>query len=233
MKTQLIVTADDFGANSNVNRAVLRAHRDGILTSASLMVAGQAADEAVSIARDNPSLAVGLHLALSNTKSILPPDQIPDLVDVNGRFLTSDIAAGFRYYFNPRARTQLQMEIAAQFDAFAEYGIPLSHVDGHQHLHVHPSVFPIVIKQAIKCGASGIRLPYEPFTASIMADSSRPGYKLMVALGHAYLSCKCRRLCEQSTSKLPLTLRRSEKKLPLPWRERAGVRGKRCNVHPV
>src|SRR5262245_29440193 len=57
----LIFNADDFGVSTGVNRGILHAHTQGVLTSASAMVTGRAIDEAVNISRDHPSLSVGLH----------------------------------------------------------------------------------------------------------------------------------------------------------------------------
>lgn len=193
MPTQLIVTADDFGASSAVNRAVALAHSKGALTSASLMVTGGAAGEAVSMARDSPGLAVGLHLALSRARSVLPPERISSLVNAESRFPASDVRAALRWYLDPSARGELAMEIEAQFAAFAETGLPLSHVDGHQHLHAHPAVLPAVIEHAVRYGAAGIRVPREPFARSLSADRSRPGYKIAAAVGHALLAALCRR----------------------------------------
>ncbi len=193
MARMLIVNADDFGASSAVNHAVLRAHREGILTSASLMVTGDAADEAVLMARENPSLAVGLHLALTNARPVLPREVIPRLRGADGRLPSSDVRAALRYFFDWRARDQLRLEIEAQFDGFTAYGIPLSHVDGHQHMHAHPAVISHVVELAVRHGAKGIRVPHEPALTGLMIDSSRPGYKLSVILGHALLAAACRR----------------------------------------
>ena len=84
----LVVTADDFGAAIAVNEAVEIAHRDGILTAASLMVAGAAAADAVVRARRLPMLGVGLHVVLVDGEPVLPPEQIPALVGPDGRFRT-------------------------------------------------------------------------------------------------------------------------------------------------
>src|SRR5580700_2135827 len=93
---RLIVNADDFGRSESINRAVLRAHREGILTSASLMVNEPSAGPAIQMARENPKLGVGLHLALVCGASALPPEQIPHLVDGRGQFSDSAVAAGMR-----------------------------------------------------------------------------------------------------------------------------------------
>ena len=194
MPIQLIINADDFGAASSINTAVIKARQRGVLTSASLMVTGQAFSEAVSIAKDDPGLAVGLHLSLSQTKSALPIHLIPGLVNNNSYFARSPIIAAFSYYFNPRIRNALRLEIEAQFQLFAETGIPMSHVDGHQHLHAHPAVLPIVIELAAQYGASGIRIPYDPFLANMRVNYSNFAPKFCVAMGHGYLTRVCRRL---------------------------------------
>lgn len=73
MSIKLIINADDFGVSSTVNQAVVTAHDEGILTSCSLMVGGDACDEAVALAKARPRLSVGLHLTLVCGKSVLPP----------------------------------------------------------------------------------------------------------------------------------------------------------------
>jgi predicted glycoside hydrolase/deacetylase ChbG (UPF0249 family) len=168
----LIINADDFGSSDVVNAAVARAHRDGMLTSASLMVTGEAVEEAVSIARDLPTLAVGLHLALSNARSALSRDSFPD----------SPVACAMRYYFSRKARLQIKDEIQAQFVAFAQTGLKLSHVDGHQHLHAHPAVLPTVIELAVRYGARGIRVPRESFFANLRADRTHLASKIATTI---------------------------------------------------
>ncbi|MCE5199152.1 MAG: hopanoid biosynthesis-associated protein HpnK [Armatimonadota bacterium] len=193
MSTKLIVNADDFGWSEGVNSAVARARREGILTSASLMVTGDAMDEAVALAREDPSLAVGLHLALSGeARSALPHSAIPDLVDSSSRFSNNPARAALLYYFNRRARVQLADEIEAQFEKFAATGLKLSHVDGHQHLHAHPVVLPIVLKLVTHYGVSGIRVPRDPFCDNLRVDRSHIPSKITTALGHAHLSRVCR-----------------------------------------
>ncbi|MEP7270505.1 MAG: hopanoid biosynthesis-associated protein HpnK [Acidobacteriota bacterium] len=137
----LIINGDDFGYSPAVNQAILQAHRRGILTSASLMVNEAAATEAVEIARAHSSLAVGLHLSLVLGKSTLAQAQIPHLVDRAGNFSRSPFLAGLKYFFHPAARRELRSEMRAQFERFATTGLRLSHVDGHNHLHMHPVVF--------------------------------------------------------------------------------------------
>lgn len=159
---RLIVTADDFGAAVAVNDAVERAHRDGILSAASLMVAGPAAADAVARARAMPSLRVGLHLVLVEGKPVLPADKVPDLVDSAGHFRTDMARAGAAMFFFPRVRAQLAAEIEAQFAAFAATGLPLDHVNAHKHFHLHPTIARLMVEGAKAHGARGARVPLEP-----------------------------------------------------------------------
>lgn len=158
----LIVTSDDFGAAPEVNEAVIRAHREGILTCASLMVAAPAAADAVARARDNPRLGVGLHLVLVEGKPVLPASQIPDLVGPDGNFRTDMVKASFAMAFLPRVRRQLAAEIEAQFDAFASTGLALDHVNAHKHFHLHPTIAKLVIKIGLRYGMKAMRAPVEP-----------------------------------------------------------------------
>ena len=102
-----------------MNDAVEVAHRDGLLSSASLMVGEPDTEDAVARARHLPDLKVRLHVVLVEGTPVSPPDEIPDLVDSRGRFPSDMVTAGFKFFFLPRARRQLAREIRAQFDAFA------------------------------------------------------------------------------------------------------------------
>jgi chitin disaccharide deacetylase len=159
---RLIVTADDFGAAIEVNQAVERAHRDGILSAASLMVSGPAAADAVVRAKAMPSLRVGLHLVLVEGKPVLPAGKVPDLVDRAGHFRTDMARAGAAMFFLPKVRDQLKAEIEAQFAAFAATGLPLDHVNAHKHFHLHPTIARFMVEGAKVHGAKGARVPLEP-----------------------------------------------------------------------
>src|SRR5471032_1244484 len=110
-KRRLIVNADDFGLSASVNSAVIRGHREGILTTASLMVNESGFDEAVKLAKENPSLGVGLHLTLLVGHSALPPEKIPGLVNSRSEFSNQPVATGFRFFFQRSLREQLRAEI--------------------------------------------------------------------------------------------------------------------------
>jgi len=158
---RLIINADDFGMSEEVNEAVIRAYREGVLTSTSLMVTGAAFEQAVKLANENPGLAVGIHLVTVVGKSVLSHSEIPTLVDREGNFSNNPTAAGLKYFFSPRARRELRKELAAQFEKFHSTGLPLSHIDGHLHLHVHPVIFNAALELGVKHGARRMRVPAE------------------------------------------------------------------------
>jgi hopanoid biosynthesis associated protein HpnK len=175
----LTITADDFGLSEGVNEAVERAHRDGILTSASLMVAGPAAADAVRRARALPSLRVGLHLVVIEGPAALPHSAIPDLVDAAGQFPSDQVRLGVNYFFRPRVRRQLAAEIRAQFAAFAATELTLDHANAHKHMHLHPTVGRMMIGIGREYGLRAVRIPAEP--PAVMA---RCGARVGVG-GHA------------------------------------------------
>jgi hopanoid biosynthesis associated protein HpnK len=157
----LIVTADDFGAGLAINEAVEIAHRQGVLTAASLMVGASDVADAVARAKALPSLAVGLHLVLVNGRPTLPPAQLSRLVDARGLFREDMAAAGARMFFDPLARRQLAAEIAAQFEAFAATGLTLDHVNAHKHFHFHPTIAGLILKIGARHGLRAARVPFE------------------------------------------------------------------------
>ena len=122
---RLIVTADDFGAAREVNEAVERAHCSGVLRAASLMVGAPAAADAVVRAQRLPSLAVGLHVVLVNGRPVLPPEEVPDLVDTRGQFMSDLTGAGI-VFFRPGIRKQLAAEIRAAVRGLRRYRSPRS-----------------------------------------------------------------------------------------------------------
>jgi chitin disaccharide deacetylase len=158
----LVITADDFGLHPDVNEAVEIAHRFGILSAASLMVAGPAAADAVRRVRRLPNLRVGLHLALVDASSLLPPSEISNLVDMRGRLRADMFRAGIDIALRPSLRRQLSAEIAAQFEAYRASGLALDHVNAHRHFHLHPIVAGIIMEVARQYGASAVRVPLEP-----------------------------------------------------------------------
>ncbi len=190
---RLIVNADDFGKSDSVNEAVIRAHRQGVLTTTSLMVNEPACAAAVQLARENPRLGVGLHLTLLCGRSALPPRDIPGLVNPEGKFTDNPAGAGFRYFFQPGLRSQLRAEIHAQFEKFRASGLPLDHVNGHLHLHLHPTVLRILTEDAGALGIQRARLTFDPLRLNLRIASGELGYRLVHTLVFHLLSARARR----------------------------------------
>jgi hopanoid biosynthesis associated protein HpnK len=198
---ELIINADDFGLSEGTNRAIVRAYREGILTSASLMVGGKAFDEAVSIAREIPGLQVGLHLTLVQGRSVLPPEEIPALVNGEGNFTDDPVNAGMRYFFVRSLKSQLYREMEAQIRAFRKTGISLSHIDGHLNIHMHPVVFDILLDLMPKYGISSFRLTRENLLSNLAVDRER----ILGKMADAFIfSCLARR-CRAGLEKLGIT----------------------------
>jgi len=189
---RLIVNADDFGRSASINQAVIRAHRDGILTCASLMVNETGLDEAVVLARENPRLGVGLHLTLLCGHSALPATKIPGLVNERCEFTNSPAEAGFRYFFRRELREQLRAEIHEQFKKFHATGLPVDHVNGHLHLHLHPTVFRILIEDAAQLGIERMRLTFDPFWLNARLASGLWFYRAFHAVVYHLLSRRSR-----------------------------------------
>ena len=167
---RLIITADDFGLSEPVNAAIEAAHRNGILTAASLMVGAPAAADAIARARALPNLRVGLHVVLVDGDPVADRAQIPDLVDSGGRFRNDLARFGMQIAFDASLRRQIETEIAAQFEAYRATGLPLDHVDGHRHLHLHPNIAGAIMRVGKRYGMRALRVPVEPWRVVAAID---------------------------------------------------------------
>ena len=158
---ELVINADDFGLSGGANRGIIKAWREGILTSASLMVGGSSFEEAVQLARENPGLQVGLHLTLVQGRGVVKREETPSITDIEGNFTDNPVLAGMRYFFLKSLRDQLYREIEGQIVGFKETGLPLSHIDGHLNIHMHPVVFDILLELMPRHGITSFRLSRE------------------------------------------------------------------------
>ena len=161
MMPRVIVSADDFGLSLGVNEAVERAHRTGLLSTASLMVAGPAAEDAVRRARTMPGLRVGLHIVVIEGPAA-DPGAAPGLVDAAGQFPSDQLRLGVSYFARPAVRRQLRHEIQAQYCAFAATGLRLDHANAHKHMHLHPTVGRMMIEEGRPYRLPALRIPAEP-----------------------------------------------------------------------
>ncbi|MDQ3012195.1 MAG: hopanoid biosynthesis-associated protein HpnK [Acidobacteriota bacterium] len=192
----LIINGDDFGYSEAVNRAIIQAYCEGVLTSASLMVNERAAAEAVALAKANPKLAVGLHLVLVLGRAALPHAEIPHITDAEGNFTNSSFNAGINYYFNPLARHELRREMRRQFERFAATGLSFSHVDGHTHLHQHPVIFDELIRLCEEFDVRRVRVVKGEMRLSLKLDRTHLPIKLVWGTVFNLLGRWCERRLE-------------------------------------
>jgi hopanoid biosynthesis associated protein HpnK len=190
----LIVNADDFGLSREVNAAVIKAHREGILTSASLMVAEAHRDEAISLAREHPELDVGLHAVVCRGRSVLPPAEIAPAVDALGRFPDNAVLTGLRWYFDKQLRGKLEAELRAQVEKHLELVGYLNHIDGHLNFHVHPVVADILVELASEYKVSCLRVPRERVLTTLRLRRDHAVRKAVEAAIFRALSSWTRRL---------------------------------------
>ncbi len=162
---RLIINSDDFGIHPAVNRAVCRAYDEGILTSASLMAGGAVFEDAVDAASHRKNLGIGIHLTLTGgLPSVLPPEQVPSLTWENGQLSRNYAELIKRDLQHKIDRREVYAEWEAQIRKILGTGLSVTHIDGHQHLHMWPSFFPIVMELAEKYRISCMRCPDEDFS---------------------------------------------------------------------
>jgi chitin disaccharide deacetylase len=191
---RLIVNADDFGFSPEVNAGIVRAHRDGIIRSASLMVAESAALAAAELARDNPGLDVGLHAVVCMGRSILGSPRLGAAVRSSGEFTDNPVAAGLRYYFDRSARAAMTDELRAQVERHLKLVGYLNHIDGHLNFHVHPLFADILVELAVEYKVPCIRLPRERVTTTLRLRRDHATRKLVESVIFRALSRRMHRL---------------------------------------
>jgi predicted glycoside hydrolase/deacetylase ChbG (UPF0249 family) len=156
--TKLLVNADDFGLSSAINAGIIRSHRDGIVTSTSLVASGAAFDEAVDLSRSNPLLGIGIHLTLVAENAIAAPESIPTLAPQGilpktyGALVKGAIRGSIKLI-------EIERELRAQVEKCFSAGINPTHLDSHQHTHALPLLFPIALRIAKDYKIHGIRIP--------------------------------------------------------------------------
>lgn len=147
MTLQKIFNADDFGISKGVNAAIVKAHREGILNSASLMINQKYAAEAVKLAKEMPELEMGLHVNLTNEYPAASAQEIPLLVDGQGKLKNGFVNLLLLSFFKPRQlRLQVEIEMRAQIAKYLTTGLPLQHLDSHRHVHMIPQIFKTMRK---------------------------------------------------------------------------------------
>lgn len=155
----LVVNADDLGLHPDINRGIERAHTEGIVKSASLSAVGDSFDDAIELCRRNPELDVGVHLTLVEERPLTDPERLGRLVTAGGRFLSGYAALVPRMISGAVSKEAVRRELTAQVERVIAAGIRPSHLDGHQHVHLLPRVWPVVTELARRHSIPWIRVP--------------------------------------------------------------------------
>lgn len=150
---RLIINADDFGFTCDVNAGIVHAHREGVLTSTTLMATGDAFEDAVRLARETPSLDIGCHLVLIQGHALTTGQRFPDT--------PGEVVKGS---FKVRGRLNVYEELRAQIRKIIDAGIRPTHLDSHKHSHIFPPIFRVVVQLAQEFGIPYVRLPLDVTT---------------------------------------------------------------------
>jgi hopanoid biosynthesis associated protein HpnK len=183
---RLIVNADDFGYTRGVNAGIARAYKTGIVTSTTIMANGDAFEDAVELARANPGLGVGCHLALVGGRPVAEPSRVSSLVDEEGALLPTLTQLVFRLTRGLVPNDEIASEFRAQVDRVARAGIQPTHLDTHKHSHTHPQVMKALTRVAAEFGIECVRNPFEGvFAPSRLSSLTKWAYLKQYALSAA------------------------------------------------
>ena len=186
MTRLLIVTADDLGLTDGVGRAIHRGHVEGVVTSTTLLAVGRAFETAAAMLRDTPTLDLGAHLALvGEDPPLLSAREVPTLVNSRGSFpLTyrTVVARGVAGRIDP---DDVRRELSAQLERVLGIGLPVTHLDTHQHTHLWPVVARVMTNLAVEHSIPAVRLPASrrrgPVGAGVGVLAARLGRQIRAA----------------------------------------------------
>jgi len=185
MAKEVVFVADDLGMSAEINDAILHAHLDGCLDGAALMMGQPGTDEAVQLARKNPSLQIGWHLHLTDSQPV---------TTARWPWGASPARAGWAIGLLPSARRLMENEVARQWELFQATGLPCAFINSHHHLHAHPFVFRTMRRVIGKASAGWLRLGRPCFF------SSRSVTEAALALGDQLFMNRRRRLSPWRTT---------------------------------
>jgi predicted glycoside hydrolase/deacetylase ChbG (UPF0249 family) len=162
MAPRLIINADDFGLTPGINRAIAELHQAGALTSTTLMATGAAFDDAVVMARANPTLGVGCHIVLTDGVPVSPPQTVPTLLGPDGKTFRPSLIDFLQALLRGKiSEDDIQREALAQIQKLQYAGISVTHLDTHKHTHLFPAVARPLLRIAERCSVGAIRHPFE------------------------------------------------------------------------
>jgi len=183
---RLIVNADDFGFTRGVNVGIVRAYKTGIVTSTTIMANGDAFEDAVELARANPGLGVGCHLAVVGGRPVARPSEVRSLVDGEGVLPATLTQLVIKLARGSVSTDEIVREFRSQLERVTLTGIKPTHLDTHKHSHTHPQVMNALARVAVDFGIQCVRNPFESvFTRARPSDLSKWGYLKQYALSTA------------------------------------------------
>ncbi len=197
---RLIVNADDFGLCASVNRGILEAHRNGIVTSATLLANAPGFQDAVALARETPTLGVGVHLNLTRGRPLSPPAEVPSLVRQDGAFAYGPWGLPWAIVRGRMALRDVRREWAAQVARVRGAGIAPTHLDSEKHVHLLPPLFEVAISLAQAEGILALRAGAEPGLLACLAPGNPQWYKAAIL---APLGRRARRRAAQAGLRAP------------------------------
>ena len=201
MAARLILNADDFGLTRGINRAIGELAAAGALTSATLMAAGPAFDDAVALANSLPTLGVGCHIVLTDGIPVSHPQGIPTLLGADGKTFRPSLLDFVQALLRGTIREDdIEREALAQIQKLQRAGIDVTHIDTHKHTHLFPAVSRPLLHIAQRCSIGAIRNPFEPaFTRRLphaplkrrlqfaLLKTLRPRFTQLNQLRHAHV----------------------------------------------
>jgi len=157
----LIVNADDLGWTEGVNRGIAEAHRNGIVTSASLLANGAAFESGVELAQTTPGLGIGVHLNLSDGEPVAQHELVTTLLNDRGELEGKPERLLLRLARRSVLLEEVEREWDAQIQKVRDFGVEPTHLDGHRHVQMLPGLFEIALRLAKRHGIAAIRISHE------------------------------------------------------------------------
>jgi len=183
----LIVNADDFGLTPGVNRAIIEAHTQGIVTSATLMANMPALAEAVELAKAHPSLGVGLHFNLTQGRPVSEANKVRSLLNAAGEFLGTSTKLARRSLLGQLDLAEVRRELCAQLESLEATGLTITHVDSHKHAHAWPAIMHVIEQTLEDYNIHALRLPREQVRWTQALASAKQVKQSLTATGLRWL----------------------------------------------
>ena len=158
----IVINADDFGMSESTNEAICEAFQDGCLTSTSVLANMPGFSNAVDRYRNLQSMPVGAHISLNMGRPVLPPSEVPALLNRDG-YLISSYMAHVRLSRSRHYLDQVKREAAAQICKLLNHGFTLDHINSQSHIHMIAPIFKIFNEIRREFGLQYLRFTHEPW----------------------------------------------------------------------